>query len=109
MNLAANCLDKHLSGQRRDAVAVISEAEDGTVRTLTYAELAQEVGRLANALRCLGVGANDTVGVFLPMCQEAVTAVLAISYGQKTHSVKASGIVGTVLMLCPYYASNNGG
>lgn len=79
MNLAANCLDKHLSGQRRDAVAVISEAEDGTVRTLTYAELAQAVGRLANALRCLGVGANDTVGVFLPMCQEAVTAVLAIS------------------------------
>jgi acetyl-CoA synthetase len=79
MNLAANCLDKHLSGPRRDAVAVISEAEDGTVRTLTYAELAHEVGRLANALRCLGVGANDTVGVFLPMGQEAVTAVLAIS------------------------------
>jgi acetyl-CoA synthetase len=79
MNLAANCLEKHLSGQRRDAVAVISEAEDGTVRTLTYAELAQAVGRLANALRRLGVGANDTVGVFLPMCQEAVTAVLAIS------------------------------
>ncbi|HEX2276016.1 MAG TPA: AMP-binding protein [Candidatus Tectomicrobia bacterium] len=79
MNLAANCLEKHLSGQRRDAVAVISEAEDGTVRTLTYAELAQAVGRLANALRRLGVSANDTVGVFLPMCQEAVTAVLAIS------------------------------
>ena len=49
------------------------------MRTLTYAELAQEVGRLANALRRLGVGANDTVGVFLPMCQEAVIAVLAIS------------------------------
>ena len=79
MNLAANCLDKHLTGPRRDEVAVISEAEDGTVRTLTYAELAQEVGRLANALTRLGVRANDTVGVFLPMCQEAVIAVLAIS------------------------------
>src|SRR5438093_5530712 len=78
-NLAANCMDKHLTGSRRDAVAVISEAEDGTVRTLTYADLSQEVGRLANALRRLGVGANDTVGVFLPMCQEAVIAVLAIS------------------------------
>ena len=44
-NLAANCVDKHLTGPRRDAVAVISEAEDGAVRTLTYAELAQEVGR----------------------------------------------------------------
>lgn len=79
MNLAANCLEKHLAGSRRNAVAAISEAEDGTVRTLTYTELAQEVGRLANALRRLGVQANDTVGVFLPMCQEAVLAVLAIS------------------------------
>jgi acetyl-CoA synthetase len=79
MNLAANCLEKQLAGPRRDAVAAISEAEDGTVRTLTYTALAQEVGRLANALRRLGVQANDTVGVFLPMCQEAVLAVLAIS------------------------------
>jgi acetyl-CoA synthetase len=78
-NLTANCVDKHLASARRDAVAIISEAEDGTVRTLTYAELAQEVGRLANALRRLGVNANDTVGVFLPMCQEAAIAVLAIS------------------------------
>jgi acetyl-CoA synthetase len=78
-NLAANCVDKHLTGSRRDEVAVMSEAEDGTVRTLTYVELSQEVGRLANALRRLGVGVHDTVGVFLPMCQEAVIAVLAIS------------------------------
>jgi acetyl-CoA synthetase len=78
-NLTTNCVDKHLLSARRDAVAIISEAEDGTVRTLTYAELAQEVGRLANALRRLGVNANDTVGVFLPMCQEAAIAVLAIS------------------------------
>src|SRR5947199_63549 len=72
-NMAANCVDKHLTGPRRDAVAVISEAEDGTVRTLTYAELAHEVGRLANALTHLGVGAHDGVGVFLPMWHEAVS------------------------------------
>jgi acetyl-CoA synthetase len=78
-NLAANCIDKHLTGTRRNVVAIISAAEDGTVRTLTYAELAPEVGRLANALSRLGVRANDTVGVFLPMCQEAAIAVLAIS------------------------------
>src|SRR5262249_3542806 len=78
MNLAANCVDKHRTGARRSAVAVISEAEDGAVRTLSFTELAQEVGRLANALRRLGVRANDTVGVFLPMCQEAVIAVLAV-------------------------------
>jgi acetyl-CoA synthetase len=79
MNLAANCVDKHLGGWLRDQPAVISEAEDGTVRTLTYAELSREVGRLANALRRLGVGEGDTVGVFLPMSQEAAIAILAVS------------------------------
>ena len=79
MNLAANCIDRHLAGPRRDEPAVISEAEDGQVRTLTYAELGREVARLGNALTRLGVRAGDTVGVFLPMCQEAAVAVLAVS------------------------------
>ena len=56
MNLADNCVDRHLAGPRRDAAAIVSEAEDGGVRTLTYAELGAEVARLANALRRLGVG-----------------------------------------------------
>jgi acetyl-CoA synthetase len=78
-NLAANCLDSPLQAGRGSAIALISEAEDGTVRTLTYDELAQEVARLANALQRLGVGVNDRVGIFLPMSQEAVLAVLAAS------------------------------
>jgi acetyl-CoA synthetase len=78
-NLAANCVDRHLAGLRRDQPAIISEAEDGEVRTLTYAELGREVARLANALRRLGVGEGDTVGVFLPMSQEAAIAILAVS------------------------------
>ena len=57
-NLAANCVDKHLTGWRRDEVALISEADDGSVRTLTFAALADEVGRLANALTRLGVRAQ---------------------------------------------------
>jgi acetyl-CoA synthetase len=79
MNLAENCVDRHLDGPRRDAVAIISEAEDGGVRTVTYAQLSQEVARLANALRRLGVAAGDAVGVFLPMGQEAAVATLATS------------------------------
>ena len=79
MNLAANCLDKHLAAGRGARAAVISEAEDGEVRTLTYRELSREVGRLANALRRLGIGQGDTVGIFLPMSQEAAIAVLAVS------------------------------
>ena len=77
-NLAANCVDRHLAA-RGGELAVISEAESGEVRTLTYAELGAEVGRLANALRRLGVGPGDTVGVLLPMSQEAAIAILACS------------------------------
>ncbi len=76
MNLAASCVDAHLAA-RGGQPAVISEAESGEVRTLTYAELSADVGRLANALRRLGVGAGDTVGIYLPMSQEAAVAVLA--------------------------------
>ena len=78
MNLTANCVDKHLAA-RAGQPAVISEAENGEARTLTYAQLGAEVGRLANALTRLGVRAGDTVGVFLPMSQEAAVAILACS------------------------------
>src|SRR5688572_29873327 len=78
INLAANCVDRHLAGPRRDAPAVIWEGDDGSVRTLTYAELAREVNRFANALRGLGVQPGDTVGIFLPMSPEAAIAVLAV-------------------------------
>ncbi|PWU17499.1 MAG: AMP-dependent synthetase [Candidatus Rokuibacteriota bacterium] len=78
MNLAANCVDRHLA-RRGAEPAIVSEAESGDVRTLSYAELGAEVAKLANALRRLGVGAGDTVGIFLPMSQEAAIAVLACS------------------------------
>ena len=79
LNLAANCLDRHLDGPRRDAPALIAEGEDGAVRTLTYAELAGEVARLAGALAAMGIGPGDTVGLFLPMCPEAAIALLAVA------------------------------
>jgi acetyl-CoA synthetase len=115
-NLAANCLEKHLAASRGTTVAVISEAEDGSVRRLTYAELAHEVGRLANALRRLGVRANDTVGVFLPMCQEAAIAVLAISrigavytpcfsgYGAQAVATRLQDCAATVLITADAFA-----
>jgi acetyl-CoA synthetase len=103
-NLAVNCVDKHLAGPRRHEVAIISEADNGEVRTLTYAELSTEVGRLANALTRLGVRVNDTVGIFLPMCQEAVIAVLAVSRIGAVYTPCFSGYgaqaVGTRLQDC---------
>src|ERR1044071_5171277 len=78
LNLTANCVDRHLAA-RRDEAAIICESEDGSVRTLTFGQLHTEVNRLANALKALGVGAGDAVGIFLPMSPEAAIAVLAVT------------------------------
>ena len=77
MNLAANCVDRHLA-TGRDRPAIVCESEDGSVRRLSYGELATEVNRLANALVEMGVRAGDAVGIFLPMSPEAAIATLAV-------------------------------
>jgi acetyl-CoA synthetase len=78
LNFADNCVDRHLDAGRGAHPAVIWEGDDGTTRTLTYAELGREINRLANALRRLGVTRGDRVGIFLPMSPEAVVATLAV-------------------------------
>ena len=78
MNFADNCIDRHLDAGRGEQPALIWEGDDGRSRTLTYRELAREVNQLANALKRLGVGEGDRVGVFLPMSPEAAIATLAI-------------------------------
>ena len=78
-NLVLNCLDRHIRAGRGDHLAIIWEGEDGAVRTLTYEELSEEVGRLAGALRGLGIGRGDVAGVFMPMMPETVVATLALS------------------------------
>jgi acetyl-CoA synthetase len=78
VNLADQCVDKWATASP-DAPAVIWEGEDGAVRTWTYAELRRETDRLARALRRLGVGSRDAVGIFLPMLPETVAAVMACS------------------------------
>ncbi len=77
INLAHNCLDRHALSDRRHQPALIWEGEDGAVRRLDYAGLAAETDRLANALKRLGVGRGDRVGIFLPMMPEAVEALLS--------------------------------
>ncbi len=80
LNIVYNCVDKwaadpHTSGRP----AVIWEGEEGHTRTLTYGELAAEVNRCANALRSLGFGKGDAIGIFMPMTLEIVVALLAIA------------------------------
>ncbi len=76
-NYVDNALDRQAAGPRRNQLALIWESDDGEVRKLTYRELAIETNRLAHALRALGVGKGDHVGIFLPMLPETVVAVLA--------------------------------
>ena len=78
LNFADNCVDRHLDAGRGAHPAVIWEGDDGATRTLTYAELAHEINRLANALTRLGVRKGDRVGIFLPMSPDAVVATMAV-------------------------------
>ena len=59
LNVSVNCVDRHLSGPRRDKRAIVWEGEPGDQRTLTFAELSREVNRFANALKSVGVGKGD--------------------------------------------------
>ena len=76
LNLAHNCLDRWAE-RTPDAIAVVWEGEDGDVRRLSYAELRRLTDRLANALRSLGVGERDAVGIYMPMAPETVAAFYA--------------------------------
>jgi len=91
LNVSTNCLDRHLTGPRRNKAALIWEGEPGDRRTLTYWELAQEVNRAANALRKLGVTRGDRVAIYLPMIPEAAIAMLACARIGAVHSVVFGG------------------
>jgi len=79
MNIVHNCLDKYQSGEKQNQAALLWEGEDGDTRTLTYGELHKQVNQAANALRSLGLGKGDAVGLFMPMTPEIVVALLAIA------------------------------
>ena len=91
LNAAANCLDRHLDGPRRNKAALIWEGEPGERRVLTYWDLAREVRRCANALTSLGIKRGDRVAIYLPMIPEAVIAMLACARIGAVHSVVFGG------------------
>ncbi len=78
MNVVHNMLDKYAATPTDARIAIKSEIEDGTIRTLTYKELREEANRMAVALRSLALGKGDAIGVFMPMVPEIVVAMLAI-------------------------------
>lgn len=79
LNIVHNCLDKRSGTPLADKVALIYEGEEGTVRKLSYGQLYREVNKAANALRSIGLGKGDAIGLFMPMIPEIVIALLAIA------------------------------
>ncbi|MGC8856908.1 MAG: AMP-binding protein, partial [Anaerolineae bacterium] len=79
MNIVHNCVDKYQATLRAEQLAVLWEGEEGTTRGLTYVQLFQQVNQVANALRSLGLGKGDAIGLFMPMTPEIVVALLAIA------------------------------
>ena len=91
LNVAENCLDRHLCGARRNKAALIWEGEPGERRTLTYQQLHREVCQLANVLKRNGMEKGARVIIYMPMCPEAAIAMLACARIGAIHSVVFGG------------------
>ncbi|HEX6703678.1 MAG TPA: acetate--CoA ligase [Albitalea sp.] len=91
LNVSYNCLDRNVEAGRGDKVAIIFEADDGTVARITYRELLERTCRMANVLKARGVKKGDRVVVYMPMSVEGVVAMQACARIGATHSVVFGG------------------
>lgn len=97
LNVAYNCVDRHVESGHGDQVAIHWEGEPGDSRAITYAELQREVSKAANALTSLGIGAEDRVAIYMPMVPEAIYAMLACARVGAMHSVVFGGFSAEAL------------
>ncbi|MBV9023806.1 MAG: acetate--CoA ligase [Streptomycetaceae bacterium] len=97
LNVAYNCVDRHVEAGHGDRVAIHFEGEPGDTRTITYAELQREVSKAANALIELGVRTGDRVAIYLPMIPEAIVSMLACARIGAPHSVVFGGFSADAL------------
>jgi len=97
LNAAYNCVDRHVEEGRGDRVAFHWVGEPGDTRTLTYADLQDEVSRAANALVELGVETGDLVAIYMPMIPETVIAMLACARLGAPHTVVFGGFSADAL------------
>jgi acetyl-CoA synthetase len=98
LNVAYNCVDRHVEAGNGERVAICWEGEPvGDSRTITYAELKDEVCRAANALTDLGLRAGDRVAIYMPMVPEAIVAMLACARLGVLHSVVFAGFSASAL------------
>jgi acetyl-CoA synthetase len=97
LNVSYNCLDRHVEAGRGGKVAYHWEGEPGDARTITYADLLDQVGRFANVLKALGVQRGDRVAIYMPMIPELPVAMLACTRIGASHSVVFGGFSSDAL------------
>ncbi|WP_370454469.1 acetate--CoA ligase [Salinibacterium sp. dk5596] len=97
LNVAVNCVDRHVASGAGDKVAYHFEGEPGDTRTITYAELQREVAKAAHALTELGIGPGDRVVVYLPVIPETTIITLAIARVGAVHSLVFGGFSAEAL------------
>ena len=92
MNVSANCIDRHL-GTRGDQTAIIFEPDnpEDSAQHISYRELSEQVNRMANVFKDMGVGKGDRVIIYLPMILEAAYAMLACARIGAIHSIVFAG------------------
>lgn len=91
LNACYNCVDRHALGARADKPAIVFEGEPGDSRTITFREMKDEVSRIANALKALGVQKGDRVCIYLPMVPELPMTMLACARIGAAHTVVFGG------------------
>jgi acetyl-CoA synthetase len=97
INVAYNCLDRHIEAGLGDRVAIQFEGEPGDSRAITYRELTDEVRKAANLLASLGVVQGDRIAIYMPLIPEAVIAMLACARVGAIHSVVFGGFAAESL------------
>lgn len=97
LNVAYNCVDRHVEAGRGNKVALHFEGEPGDRRTITYADLQREVSKAANALLALGITKGDRVVIYLPVIPETVIVTLAVARIGAIHSLVFGGFSAEAL------------
>ena len=97
LNVSDNCLDRHVEAGGGGKVAYHWEGEPGDTRTITYAELRDDVARFANALKSIGVQRGDRVNIYMGMVPELPVAMLACARLGAAHSVVFGGFSADAL------------
>ena len=98
LNATVSALDRHIADGNGERIAFHFEGEPGDTRTITYAQLLQDVSQAANALTEIGITAEDRVAIYMPLIPEAVVAMLACARIGAVHSVVFGGFSADALL-----------